>query len=253
MLLVRAVLVIALLIGGYYLVRRLRNSAWWAHWRSRLPILLTGLAILALLLVLTVRGGGEFALPLLMVFMPLFVRWLLHSQSFPASSPSAAQTGAPGRRGRGQSAIRTRFLQMTLDHATGVMSGQVLEGHFAGHALSELTLEQLLELWRLCRTDPQSVAVLEAYLDRHGDPNWRERLAQSECAEQSSMGAAPDLGHINREQAYAILGLPVGASRAEIQAAYRRLIQRLHPDQGGSEYLAACLNQARDLLLGDVR
>lgn len=248
MLLIRAALILALLVGGYYLVRRLRNSAWWAHWRSRLPLLLAGLVIFVVLLLLTVRGGGEFTIPLLMVFMPLFARWL-HSQSFP-SSASAGKTTAQGR--QGQSAIRTRFLQMRLDHATGVMSGQVLEGRFAGRALSELTLDQLLELWRLCRADPQSVAVLEAYLDRHADPDWRERLAQSERAEQS-VGTAPDLGHMNREQAYAILGLPVGASRAEIQAAYRRLIQRLHPDQGGSEYLAACLNQARDLLLGEAR
>jgi curved DNA-binding protein CbpA len=44
--------------------------------------------------------------------------------------------------------------------------------------------------------------------------------------------------------------LQPGASREDIQAAYRRLIQRVHPDHGGSSYLAARLNQARDVLLG---
>lgn len=57
-------------------------------------------------------------------------------------------------------------------------------------------------------------------------------------------------GRMSRSEAYAILGLPIGANQDEIQAAYRRLIQRLHPDQGGSAYLAACLNRARDVLLG---
>ncbi len=59
--------------------------------------------------------------------------------------------------------------------------------------------------------------------------------------------------HVNREreEAYRVLGLPPGASREEIKAAHRRLMQRVHPDHGGSDELAARVNKAKDLLLGD--
>ncbi len=57
-------------------------------------------------------------------------------------------------------------------------------------------------------------------------------------------------GRMSRDEAYSVLGLKPGASREEVLAAHRRLIQKAHPDQGGSDYLAAKINQARDLLLG---
>ena len=51
------------------------------------------------------------------------------------------------------------------------------------------------------------------------------------------------------DQARAILGVVPGATRAEIEAAYRHLIHRAHPDQGGTSGLAAQLNAARDRLV----
>lgn len=236
--LVRALLVIVLLVGGYFLLRRLRGSPW----RARAPQLLAAVGAIGFLLLLVARGGGEIALPLLAALAPLLLRWLKAHPLPPAASPTA---------GQGRSAIDTRFLSMTLDHATGVMSGTVREGRFAGRNLRDLAMPALLDLWRDCRIDPQSLAVLEAYLDRHADPAWRDRLEQDQ-GEPHQTADAKWSGPMGRAEAYQILGLHAGAGHDEIQSAYRRLIQRVHPDQGGSAYLAACLNRARDLLVADL-
>ncbi len=235
--LVRVLLVVAALIGAYFLIRRLRAIAWGVQG----PRLAISAGLAALLLLLTVRGGAEIAVPLLIVLAPFLVRWLNTR-----SPPSPAAPAKPGS--SGCSTITTRFLSMELDHATGAMSGRVLEGRFARHSLRDLSLQDLLDLWRECQSDAQSVAVLEAYLDRHAEADWRERLRDTgSTADPNRVSGAMD-----RVEAYQILGLQPGASREDIQAAYRRLIQRVHPDHGGSSYLAARLNQARNVLLGVV-
>ncbi|HRE19348.1 MAG TPA: DnaJ domain-containing protein [Rhodocyclaceae bacterium] len=235
--LARVLLVIALLVGGYFFLRRFRGSPWLA----RAPQWLAAAGVTGFLLLLTARGGGEIAVPLLAALVPLLLRGL-NAKPLSSSAPPAAS--------QGRSAINTRFLAMTLDHATGIMSGTVREGRFAGCELRDLEMPALLELWRTCQPDPQSLAVLEAYLDRHADPGWRDQLEQSERSRQTV--DARWSGPRGRAEAYQILGLQAGADRDEIQSAYRRLIQRVHPDQGGSAYLAACLNRARDFLVADL-
>ena len=232
--LVRILLIVAVLIGGYFLVRRLRRFPW----RVQGPRVAVAIGAVAFLLLLTVRGGAEIALPLLTVLAPLLVRWL---NTRPLPSPvDPAQPGLSGC-----STVTTRFLSVELDHATGAMTGRVMEGRFVGCLLRDLPLRDLLALWRECQVDAQSVAVLEAYLDRHADANWREQVHVADQADKVS-------GVMDRAEAYQILGLQPEASREEVQAAYRRLIQRVHPDHGGSSYLAARLNQARDVLLGGL-
>lgn len=158
-------------------------------------------------------------------------------RAFTSRMKAGASPGpTPGR----TSEVETAFLHMRLDHDTGEMDGAVLRGRYEGCALRELGLEDLLALLDECRTDRQSVAVLEAYLDRiHED--WRE-----------SRGPPPSAssGEMSESEARAVLGLGPEATREEIVEAHRRLIQRLHPDRGGSDYLAAKLNAAKDLLLG---
>ena len=143
-----------------------------------------------------------------------------------------------------QSVVETQFLRMTLDHDTGEMTGLVLAGRFAGLAFDELSQAQLFELLNdFSGEDDESAALLRAYLDRTYGSDWQEVPQGDGNPEGLS-------GEMTRSDAYAILGLEEGANTEQIIAAHGRLIQRLHPDRGGSTFLAAKINQTRDLLLG---
>jgi DnaJ-domain-containing protein 1 len=150
-----------------------------------------------------------------------------------------------GRASPGQaSRVETRTLRMELDHDTGTMTGTVLAGPYRGRELAELALMELMVLWRDCRAeDPETVPLIEAWLDR-AFPDWR-REAGSERAHTPPPG-----GRMTRAEAFSVLGLAEGASEADIRAAYLRLMRSAHPDRGGSAWLAARLNEARDVLLG---
>ncbi len=150
-----------------------------------------------------------------------------------------------GHRGPGRnSRVETRFLRMTLDHDSGALSGEVMDGPFRGRKLSQLSFDEAVELYRQCAADSQSVQVLEAWLDRTW-PDWRDRPSAEQARNAGGGGA------MSRDEAYEVLGLAPGASPVEIKAAHRRLMGHLHPDHGGSNYLAAKINQAKDILLND--
>jgi hypothetical protein len=143
------------------------------------------------------------------------------------------------------SEVTTDTLAMQLDHATGDLDGEVLRGRFAGRSLGSLGLGELLDLLADCqRDDPRSVALIETYLDRR-QPDWRDDVQSG----QSDHAAPSASGEMDQATAWSVLGLDPGASEEEIKAAHRRLMTKLHPDHGGSDYLAAQLNQAKDLLL----
>jgi hypothetical protein len=154
-----------------------------------------------------------------------------------------ARAGGSGA-GGDVSTIRTQFLAMELQHATGEMDGEILQGRFEGQRVAQLSVEQLLELAKECRADANSTQVLEAYLDR-SHPDWREQLAAgSRQHEHSGLESA-----MTESLALEVLGLRPGANTEEIIAAHRKLMQKMHPDRGGSDYLARKINEARDFLL----
>ena len=198
-------------------------------------------AILGLVIVGYLIWGGRQALAILA--LPLLLPMLRNWRAIRARL-RAARGPSPGQ----ASEVETRFLRMSLDHDSGEMTGRITEGRFAGRALEELELDDLISLWAECRAeDAQSAAVLEAYLDRTQGEAWREAAAQGGAGPRAPASA----GAMSQEEACDILGLEPGASRAAIHEAHRRLMQKVHPDHGGSNYLAAKINQAKALLLGE--
>ena len=140
---------------------------------------------------------------------------------------------------------RSAWLEVETQTGTGRMSGRVLRGRFAGRSLDDLDRSALLSLVAEI-DDRRSRELLETYLDRRF-PGWREDVERDGAARARSTA---DAGAMTDEQAYEVLGLAPGAGEAEIRAAHRRLMLRVHPDQGGSTFLAAKINEAKDRLLG---
>ena len=82
-----------------------------------------------------------------------------------------------------------------------------------------------------------------------GASHWASAFTSSAGTSSPGTGGGP----MTREEAYQILGLAAGAGEAEIRAAHHRLMRAAHPDSGGSDWMAARVNQARDVLLGPAR
>jgi hypothetical protein len=192
-----------------------------------------GAAALAGAATLAATGRFALALPLGIAGLSLLGLW-----------PGMASFGRRTQRSRGQtSRVRSAFLEMELDHDTGAMRGRILAGRHEGVALDALETTTLVGL--LGEIDEESRALLAAYLDRRA-PGWREHAQGDATAGQ---GGAPRSGPMTQQEAYQILGLEPGASAEDIGRAHRALMKRLHPDQGGSTYLAARINEAKDVLL----
>jgi hypothetical protein len=202
-----------------------------------------GVILLILALFLLTRGAVPLAIPIGLVglgFLGLPLgSWFGFGNLFDGGSARKS----PGQR----SSVRTETLEMTLDHDSGEMEGRCLQGKFAGRSFSSLSDDDLLALLdELHTTDGKGAILVEAYLDRRV-PDWRERHADS-AKKEAPRGRAS--GGMTRDEAYHALGLKSGASDDEIRAAHRKLMKKVHPDQGGSDYLAARINEAKDVLLG---
>lgn len=193
-----------------------------------------GVAALGFAGLLALRGALPIAAPIAALGY-----WLIRG------STSLPWGGGGGPSPGGGSRVVTDHLDVELDHATGEIRGRVLKGMFKGRSIQNLKPVEAALLWQDCRfTDPQSAQIVEAWLDRT-HPTWREDLARGE----REMGSGPD-GRMSRAEAFEILGLKPDASEEEIRRAHRDLILKLHPDRGGSTYLAAKINEAKDVALG---
>jgi hypothetical protein len=223
---------------------------WWlakAYTRTDTKALVNGVkpiaGVIAIGLALFLGAKGQLGTALL---VGGFGAWALGWNALNIPGPWRKFQQASGRFSR----IRSAMIEMEIDHATGAVEGTILVGTFAGRGLSSLDPQSLRRLYDECSAhDPQGVPLLEAYLDRRF-AGWREN-AQGDRDTRTRTHAQS--GIMTKEEAYQILGLQPGASLDEIRKAHRTLMKKLHPDQGGTAYLAARVNEAREVLLGRHR
>ncbi|MGB0577672.1 MAG: DnaJ domain-containing protein [Alphaproteobacteria bacterium] len=238
------VLGIAVVIGIILIVRGLMGLN-----RARAIKVLFGVFALAGIgaAVYLIASRGLGAVMFFLAFLlPMLLRWRAAKQLFKnLGGPSQGQA----------TGVHTRFLRMSLDHDSGILDGTVLEGRFKGRRLGELSQSELLELLQECRVaDEESAQILEAYLDRVHGAGWRTGDSgdpgTAGGGNQAGSGS-PWGGGMTREEACEVLNVSLNATPDEIKAAHHALMKKIHPDQGGSNYLASKINQAKELLLDE--
>lgn len=225
----------------------------WVWLRSQPPgqqkpaiLKLVSIAGILMAVVLAVTGRLQILLGLLVFLFPLLRRVLpsLLMGRMPGSGEANAKPG-------NQSHVSSNILNMTLDHDSGTMSGEILKGPMAGRALADMGEGEFIELLQYCRDhDEDSARLLETYLDRRFGDSWRaDDPSGDNSAGESERENSGNGGALTESEALDILGLEAGASRDEIVQAHRRVMQKIHPDRGGSNYLAARVNEAKERLL----
>ncbi len=238
----RIILIAAAIILALMLYRWVKRLPAQQRWKALMVVV--GITLLGL--VMTGRLHWLFALAGAMIpavqrllgliaYLPMLQRL---ASTFKGNNPSAGQT----------SQVETDYLHMQLDHDSGKLTGIVKTGLFAGRNLSNLSLEELIQLREYyLQQDEDSRLLLENFLDKM-HATWR--AGQEQQSEQHSQ-ATHESG-LSIEEAYAILGLDTDADKQTVVDAHKRLMQKLHPDRGGSSYLAVKINQAKELLLNNI-
>lgn len=239
----RLLLLLGLAAGLFFFFHWLFRQSPRVRWQWLAVLLALGL------LVLVLTGRAHWLAAVFAALLP-FVRALLRLLGgIPILLLKRVLAGMGAAKSRpepssGQSStVQSKYIRMTLNHDSGDINGEVLEGQFKGSMLDQLKLDALLQLLRECQADEESVALLQAYLDRVYADTW-----QQQAGAQGQQRTASEPGEMSREEALQVLGLSSDADEAEIIEAHRRLMQKLHPDRGGSDYLAAKINLAKETL-----
>lgn len=236
----RLILLVAVIAVIYILYQRARSVP--PH-KRRAEYIKLGLGVAVIVVIgLTLTGRMHWigaAVTGLLVAMRQSLPHLI--RLFPMLASLRGQAG-PGPSQGQRSTVTTEILRMQLDHDNGDLQGEVLQGKYEGWRLAEMDRAQLEELLAYCQgQDSDSAQLLDSYL--------QQRFA-GEAPFGQQQTASDSGGNMARKEALAVLGLEEGASEEDIVAAHRKLMQKLHPDRGGNDYLAAKINQAKDLLLG---
>ncbi|WP_150910307.1 DnaJ domain-containing protein [Marinobacter halotolerans] len=224
----------------------LRNQP--ASQRKPAIIKLVSIAGVGMVVLLALTGRLHFLFASLAFLFPLLRRFL---PSLLMGRMAGAGAGGAKASAGNQSHVSSEILEMSLDHDSGTMSGKVVKGPMADRELADLGESEFLELLRYCReNDEDSARLLETYLDRRFGDSWRADDDAGTGDSEADSGAGGSAGGpLTESEALDILGLSPGASREEIIRAHRRMMQKMHPDHGGSNYLAARINEAKETLL----
>ncbi|MBS3803820.1 MAG: DnaJ domain-containing protein [Oleiphilaceae bacterium] len=224
----------------------LRNQP--ASQRKPAIIKLVVAALAIVLAVLAVTGRLYLVAGLLAGMLP-FLRRLLPGLLMGRVARGMGGGGDKASSGN-RSHVSSDILEMTLDHDSGEMDGSIVKGPFQGRMLADLGETEFIDLLQYCRqNDTDSARLLETYLDRRFGDSWRDDDPGAEGEAESKASQKGSGGPLTEEEARDILGVEPDASRAEIIKAHRRMMQKLHPDRGGSNYLAARINEAKARLL----
>ena len=199
-----------------------------------------GILSVGVLIFLLYRLSGSFIWSWIVFLIPLILRWRgliqqIRNAAKTVSGPTKDQV----------SSVHTEFLEMSLHHDTGEMSGLIKKGEKKGQKIESLNLNQLFELLDEAKSDATSIQLLERFLDKKFDENWRDKY------QRTRQNSHYNTATIDRSQALDILGLTDPVTREEIKEAHRRLMLANHPDRGGSTFLATQINEAKDFLLED--
>ena len=232
------------LLAFFYLLKNFMRSSKASQQKLLIKIaifLATGILILLVITgrihILAALGAG---LLVLLRRLPLLLNALPLLQKLFGQKPVNTQGD--------KSTLETSLLNMTLDHDSGEIDGTVMAGKYTGRQLSRMDIQALTELHQMAvARHPDAVEVLETYFERVYGEQWYEQFG---TGPHNSASASDGL---SSGQALDILGLQAGASEAEIISAHRKMMQKFHPDRGGSNYLAAKVNEAKDVLLSAMR
>ncbi|MDX1452345.1 MAG: DnaJ domain-containing protein [Oleiphilaceae bacterium] len=241
---IRFILIAAFLLGLVALLRHF-NSLDQAGRKRFWKRFAFGL-VLTLVLFLTATGRLHYIAAVVTAVFPFIKKLLPVLRYIPFFKNLYQQSQAAQSAGSGQqSSVTTSLLSMELDHDSASLDGEILKGRFKGKRLSELSQPELLALYAEAQRDYQdSIELLEAYLQRELGDEWRDYQAREQHDAASEVPS-----QLSIADAYEVLGLEDGATREEVVQAHRKLMQKFHPDRGGNDYLAAQINQAKDILL----
>lgn len=230
-----------------------------AHYRKQKPSVKKQLAVryaiyggVGLVVVLAMTGHLHWLSAAITALVAGVVRFLpMAARLFPMFAHLYQQKKSTGTSSGNNSTVQSDYLKVVLDHDSESMHGEVIAGPQAGKTLDQLSKAQLKELLiHYQQNDNDSFQLLFAYVQRNfPDEQWAEEQWSDETGNRQQQDSQNNLTTMNRKEALEILGLEENASKQEITTAHKKLMQRLHPDRGGSTYLAAKVNQAKDFLL----
>jgi len=140
----------------------------------------------------------------------------------------------------GDPKFKTQHLEITFFMQNGSMEGKIIAGEFEGMSILSLDESQLDTLEQSYKgTDSRSYYLLRVI---------RQRLNANSSNSKTDYSSA-HIGDPSVEEAEQILGLSTNYTKKDVDLSYKRLMQKLHPDRGGNDYLASRVNIARDVLL----